>query len=241
MSKAQRFLALKRSDLVAERPLQLGLIEGHDRRVGRVPGSVFYGHLNADLIAEVAPLYLSGSVLDVTYGKGAWWRRFRPDPFASHDIRLDGVDFRALPEADHSWDAVCFDPPYVPRQGRWHEQERRRRRERAYRDNYGLQISRGNVELQELLFAGLAECARVARRWVLVKCTDFVNGRRFWVMHETLLAEARRLGLVCHDLIIHASGPGPGGQQIVRPLRARRAHSYLLVFSVPRIRSARSA
>src|SRR4051812_26056261 len=98
------------------RPVQLGLIEGTDKHVGPLCTSVITGS-NADLIAAIAPLYLTGSVLDVTYGKGMWWRRFQPDPFGHHDIALDGVDFRALPHADGSWSAVCFDPPYVPRQG----------------------------------------------------------------------------------------------------------------------------
>lgn len=230
-------MALNRSAGM-QRPVQLGLIDVGERAVGAIPGSVSFAPLNCDLIASMAPLYLTGSVLDVTYGQGGWWRRHRPEHFAIHDILLDGVDFRALPEADRSWDTVCFDPPYVPRQGRWHEAARRRRRERVYRANYGLEVSRGQAELRELIFAGLAECARVAREWVLVKCTDYVNARRLQLMHVEILQEAQRLGLLVHDLVIHASGPGPGGQQIFTVLRARRAHSYLLVFRVRRIRRA---
>jgi hypothetical protein len=44
-------------------------------------------------------------------------------------------------------------------------------------------------------------------------------------------SRSRRLGLRCHDLIVHAAGTGPGGGQILVPQRARRAHSYLLVYA----------
>jgi len=51
------------------RPLQLGLIEGTDRYTGGTLDSVIHG-TNADLIERVAPWYLTGTVLDVTYGGG---------------------------------------------------------------------------------------------------------------------------------------------------------------------------
>jgi len=64
-----------------------------------------------------------------------------------------------------------------------------------------------------------------------VKCCDFVNGGRFHLGHRQVLDMADRHGLSCHDLIIHATGTGPGGHNIFTPLRARRAHSYLLVLT----------
>lgn len=69
----------------------------------------------------------------------------------------------------------------------------------------------------------------MARRLVLAKCCDFTNGRQFHLGHYVMLKEAERLGLVVEDLIVHASGTGPGGSRISKVLRARRSHSYLLV------------
>jgi hypothetical protein len=211
----------------ATRPMQMALLEGDERPVGPLLTSVFAG-LNGDLIRAVAPLYLTGSVLDTTYGRGMWWTRLRPETLVAHDIELDGVDFRHLPHDDASFDTVCFDPPYVPRQGpntaAPHEQE--------FRDRFGLAESRSGQELRALILAGLEECTRVARRWLLVKCNDYVNGRQFHLGHHLVLARADELGIRCHDLIVHHSGTGPGGSQIKVPLRARRAHSYLLVFDV---------
>lgn len=195
-----------------------------DRPVGSILGSVVVG-TNADLIAAVAPFYLAGSVMDVTYGEGAWWRRFRPENLITHDLKTDGVDFTALPESDRSVDAVCFDPPYIPQGGystsTMPEFVRR----------FGL-TSRSRSELWDLIGAGLAECARVSRRFVLVKCCDFVNGGAFHLGHRAVLDMADELKLRCHDLIVHHTGSGPGGHNIFTPIRARRHHSYLLVFTV---------
>lgn len=218
------------------RPVQTALIERDEHPVGPIPESVSFGD-NSALIAAVAPLYLTGSVLDVTYGRGMWWRRFTPAPFGKHDLALDGVDFRDLPHENRSWDAVCFDPPYVPRQG---PAPATKIVDRAFRSRYGLDIPRGPRELERLIFEGLAECARVSRRFVLVKCCDYVASRNLYLAHVALIAEGERLGLRLHDLVIHAAGVGPGGRQILTVRRARRAHSYLVVFAVPKARASRA-
>jgi len=217
------------------RPVQSSFVEGLERPVGRIPGSVFGGLTNAELVLEFGPLYCAGSVLDVTYGRGTWWKLFHPEPFAFHDLALDGVDFRRLPEAARSWDTVVFDPPYVPRQG---TVPATRIEDTEYRARYGLDVSRTPRQMRALINAGLAECARVARRWVLVKCADYVNDRKFQLGHLAVIAEGERLGLIVHDLIIHAAGPGPGGGHIRRILRARRHHSYLVVFRKRRRRQS---
>lgn len=199
------------------------------RPQGWIMPSVFTG-TNAELIAAVAPMYLTGSVLDVTYGEGNWWTKFRPEDeaFKAHDLyKLDGVDFRALPEADESFDAVCFDPPYVPQGGTGTDDGM------AFRDRFGLiEESTPWIATRDLLQAGLAECARVSRMWVLAKCSDFVTGGTFRLGHRWLLDAADDCGLgEAWDLIVHHTGSGPGGHNIFTPIRARRHHSYLLVFT----------
>lgn len=218
------------------RPVQTAFEVADEYPVGTLPPSVIAGD-NSALIASVAPIYLTGSVLDVTYGRGVWWRRFTPAPFAYHDLALDGVDFRALPHEDRSWDAVCFDPPYVPRLG---TKAAVRLDDGRYRQRYGLDVPRGHRETVALVLDGLAECARVARRYVLVKCCDYVTSRRLYLGHVAVITEAERLGLRVADLIVHAAGAGPGDRQIREVRRSRRTHSYLLVFAVPK-RRARAA
>jgi hypothetical protein len=198
-----------------------------DKPIGYILPSVFVG-TNADLMAAVAPYYLTGSVLDVTYGEGKWWERFRPETFTFHDkFKVDGVDFTDLPEADGSIETVCFDPPYVPQGGAGSDDGM------AFRDRFGLvEESTPWTATRDLMQAGLAECARVAERLVLAKCSDFVSGGRFHLGHRWLLDAATDIGLGDpHDLIVHHTGSGPGGHNIYDPVRARRHHSYLLVFT----------
>lgn len=212
------------------RPMQTALIEGDERAVGPTPQSFLAGD-NAALIASIAPLYLRGSVLDVTYGGGVWWRRFKPEEFAGHDIATDGVDFRALPYGNRSWDTVCFDPPYVPSRAAHTAHPAIKGR---FREAFGLNTIRRRSDLDALVDEGLAECARVARHWVLAKCCDYAeNATQFVLGHVRVIIEGQRLGLRVHDLIVHAGGTGPGNAAIVDPKRSRRAHSYLVVFAVP--------
>jgi hypothetical protein len=198
-----------------------------DKPIGRILPSVFAG-TNAELIAAVAPFYLTGSVCDVTYGLGGWWQKFRPLELMAHDIdpgKGDGVDFTALPEAAATYDAVVFDPPYIP-QGGYDTSTAP-----AFVGRFGL-TSRSRSDLWDMIEAGIIECRRVLRPegYLLVKCMDFVNGRGFHLGHRKVLDLADAAGLRCHDLIVHHTGSGPGGHNIFDPVRARRHHSYLLVF-----------
>lgn len=212
--------------MTVTRPVQTSFMEGMERPVGPILPSVFRG-TNADLVAAVAPLYLTGSVLDTTYGEGAWWLRFTPEPFTFHDLeKVDGVDFRALPEADSSFDTVCFDPPYVLSGGHASPGAA------DLRDRYGLSVGYTHHTLFDLILGGLVECCRVASGFVLVKCMEFAQGGKFHDVPTMVTNVATQNGCVLHDRIVHATGTGPGGHNIYEVKRARRAHSYLLVFEV---------
>ena len=205
--------------------------------LGKILPSVFVG-TNADLMAAVAPFYLTGSVLDVTYGEGKWWDRFKPDPFAAHDLyKLDGVDFTALPDGDASFDTVTYDPPYVLSGG----ESSATLGDEGFQQRYGIGMGRlghnGAQAFERLLSAGLAESARVTRCWLLVKCMEFAQGGGpdggFKDVPYLMRRWGEDLGLRTHDVIVHHTGSGPGGHNIFDPKRARRHHSYLLVFRKP--------
>lgn len=204
-----------------------------DKPIGPILPSVFVG-TNADLMAAVAPFYLTGSVCDVTYGEGGWWTRYQPDPFVAHDkFKLDGVDFTALPEADDTYDAVCFDPPYTISGG----ESTGNLSGGPFQDRYGIghkRIDGGNKSFDSLIITGLREAIRVSRQWVLVKCMEFAQGggpSGFHDIPHDVTREARASGCFKHDQIVHHTGSGPGGHNIFDPKRARRHHSYLLVFT----------
>lgn len=217
------------------RAVQTSLIEGGERSVGPLPVSVVVGD-NSALMASIAPLYLDGSVLDVTYGRGMWWRRFKPEPFLGHDL-ADGIDFRALPHDDDSWDTVCFDPPYIPTRA---AQTASRVLAGRFLPSFGLEETRTKAQLDALHAAGLAECGRVSRRWVLAKCCDYAENRSTFVLgHVKVIEAGTAAGLRVHDIIVHVAGGGPGRSRIKELHRSSRTHSYLIVFSVPRRRTSR--
>lgn len=212
--------------MTVQRDVQMSLIEGFDRPVGHILKSVFTQPHNADLIAAVAPLYLTGSVLDVTYGKGMWWKKFTPDPFTFHDITIDGVDFTDLPHADKSFETVVYDPPYIPAGGA----ATKAQITDSFRNGFGLTAGRTSNDFDQLVLDGLAEVCRVSAHYVLVKCMEFVGSAKFVDKPTEITNAAADLGFVVHDRIVHFAGSGPGGHNIFEVKRARRVHSYLIVF-----------
>lgn len=195
-----------------------------DRAVGPLVPSVIPG-TNAHLVEKVRHLgYLDGTVVDVTYGQGGWWSRWRPAGLVAHDLAVDAVDFTALPYDADAFDTVCYDPPYIPAGGDTTSTAPQ------FQARYGITGGRSQAELDAMVFAGLAETLRVGRRFVLVKCMDYVNGGSFHPMSYRVAARAMELGARMHDELVHHAGPGPGGHNIVDQVRARRCHSKLLVF-----------
>jgi hypothetical protein len=224
----------------ASRDLQLSMLpELVPHRVqGWMMPSVFRG-TNSELIAAVAPMYLTGErIMDATYGNGGWWHKFRPLELVAHDLdpaKGDGVDFTRLPEADRTYDAIAFDPPYVPAGGQNTTTVPR------FRKAYGIDKPRSAGSVFTMMCAGMAECERVLkpRGWLLVKCSDFVNSATFTMGSQVALDMADELKLRTWDLIVHHTGSGPQSREIETPKRARRHHSYLMVFR-KRARGARS-
>lgn len=188
---------------------------------------------NAHMVEDVARLgYLRADwrTVDPTYGRGLWWARWRPDELTVHDLALDGVDFRDLPEVDGAYDAAVFDPPYVCVGGRTTTGLA------DMHDRYGLtDAPRTPAELQALIGDGLAEVARVVRHrgLVLVKCQDYVTSGRLWPGAHHTTTRGLELGLRLVDRLEYLTSPRPqpSGR---RQVHARRNLSTLLVWEVRR-------
>lgn len=192
------------------------------------------GHLIADVV-ELGYIQPDDTVLDVTYGRGNWWTRHRPTHLVEHDLALDGVDFRDLPESDGSVDVVAFDPPYVPQGGTTHEETH------EFRDRFGLNGAPTNrLELTELILDGFAECCRVVRPGgiVLVKCQPFQSGKKFHHVPAIVIGYAEDLGVSLIDELVHRRNTGPTSCDRFNHSRSNRSH--LLVFRRRR-RAARAA
>lgn len=196
---------------------------------GSIP-SVIRGS-NGDLIAAAARLGYLGDpgteVLDLTYGRGLFWTRYRPD-----GLRYDGGDFTARAEFDGSVPVVVYDPPYISTGNRETSTV-----DDLY-DRFGLGELRGWRAVRALIDTGLAEAARILGPggYLLVKCMDYVeSGRKVWNTFH-VAAEGERLGLRLVDRFVHVTGGGP---QVLTNLdgspreqkHAREVASMLLVFT----------
>ena len=186
---------------------------------------------NGPLIAAVGVLWIKPSdlVMDVTYGQGNFWTVLRPERFIAHDLAVDGVDFRQLPEADGSVDVIVFDPPYIPQGGRETSTTP------DFLNRYGLvTVPKTTEELEELIAAGMKECARVLapKGRLLVKCMDYINGARYRQGRHHAVQTAHELGLRQVDEFVHYSGTGPQPERESQ-YHSRRTHTFLCVFQAP--------
>lgn len=192
---------------------------------------------NAELIADVFRLgyiELGDDVLDATYGRGLWWKVYRPGFLVTNDIvqgRADcNYDFRHLPEEwANRFDVVAYDPPYVCVGGR----------ETTgipdLHDRYGLTDAPKNPRaLQALMDLGLLEMKRVTRPGglILMKCQDYISSGKLWPGTYYSQRQAVTLGLEVVDRfehIGHARPQPPGRKQV----HARRNLSTLFVLRKP--------
>lgn len=187
---------------------------------------------NADLIKQAARLYASDphtTIADMTYGKGAFWRKTPHLNVTSSDLLTVSerpYNFRSLPYEDKSFDIVALDPPYLPAPGTFMANDR-------YQNS---ETTKGMLypAIRELFQLGMTEAARVARRQIWVKCKDLVSaGRQCW-LHHHVLEDAEAMGLVGRDLfILDATSRLPSSRWNVQH-HAGKSMSYLWVFDVPK-------
>lgn len=137
---------------------------------------------NADLITAAAQMgYLKGRVLDMTYGQGLFWSKFRPMELWRNDLYVEGLDsqcdFRHFhPSWSNSFDTSVFDPPY--------KLDGTPGEEGPAEANKLYGVARGDrgyesvSELEQLYYDGLEEAFRVTKPkgFILVKCMDQVSG-----------------------------------------------------------------
>ena len=186
---------------------------------------------NGSLIATAAVLHIPDRalVVDMTYGRGRFWTKYRPPNLVMHDLyTVDGVDFHNLPEADGTVDVAVFDPPYIPDGGELTTIP-------DMRDTYGVggaTAPQSVGDIADLYVAGIGEAYRILKRdgRLLVKTMDFVRGGKYHAMRHHVVASAVDVGFTQIDEFVHHSGTGPQpGGRIQRT--SRRAHSFLCVFA----------
>ncbi|MBK7167008.1 MAG: hypothetical protein IPH81_17575 [Candidatus Microthrix sp.] len=194
---------------------------------------------NGHLIAEgVVPFYLDRSmrILDLTNGRGTFWKEWQPDELVRMfntvgDPRARGDvagDFTAAPFPDSSFDVVVFDPPYMPKgtPAGWTMDER-----------YGTGSQRP-AAIVELGMAGINEAVRIVKPGGLVlhKTGRGIDGAKLFTGDDTVTAWAQRR----HNLRVvnqwrYLSRPRPqshrGPQQT-----PRQNYSTLTLFAAPKVK-----
>lgn len=198
---------------------------------------------NSHLIEDVARLgYLKPRdlILDPTFAKGVWWKRWKPDvPMMTlsddpeSSAYAAGHDFRKLSFPDDYFDAVAYDPPYCSRGSRNPTSFD------SMNAHYGLKDApRTPALLQLLINEGMDECFRVLRPArskkdggiMLIKCMSYVSsGEVYPGDFNTYNHATQVLGMTLVDRFLHLTTPRP--QDETRPqAHARNNVSTLFVF-----------
>lgn len=193
---------------------------------------------NDRLFPHVLSLYVSpgGSVADVTYGKGVFWRRVPKDAYKllATDLRT-GVDARRLPYEDGSIDCVVFDPPYMHTPGGT-AHVNHQNYEGYYRNNDVSSGKKYHEAVLDLYFAQAKEAHRVLKPSgvYIVKCADEVCANRQRLTHVEIINELASYGFVIEDLFVLVQNGKPGVSRALGQAHARKNHSYFLVFIKPK-------
>jgi hypothetical protein len=180
---------------------------------------------NGEMIRDVALLgFLPDPVLDLTYGEGGFWTHYSPGlGFQTNDINPgkggEHQDFRLTSWESRSFATVVLDPPYklagTPASG-------------AMDLRFGTDEVRTRNELLALLVSGIAEGARLANKWLLVKVMDQVNSQEMRWLSDVATDVARALEFRKVDTFMLKGGrPQPEGRG---QHHSRKLHSTLLVF-----------
>ncbi len=180
------------------------------------------------MIEDVARLgYLEGSVLDLTYGYGTFWKDWQPAELTTNDLNpAKGefhYDFRKTPWGSKDFDTVVFDPPYKLN-------GTSRPEDCGVDERYGVDVPMRWQDKFELIADGLAEALRLARKYVLLKCMDqVVSGAKRWQTFEMAARVIDHGGWVLADRLdlLVTPRPQPEGR---RQVHSRGNYSTLLVF-----------
>lgn len=188
---------------------------------------------NAELIADaVVPLgYIKPTdhVIDVTYGRGIWWKKYQHPParftggietleqneLAAISYRANGVfyapmDYRSMPAGwTNQFDVVAYDPPYVAMGGR------KTSTIPDFMERFGLESAAANPEA---LFVdnmhGLRECVRITKPGGLIlhKTANYISsGNLVPQVHLTFQAAKgwMKLKLVAEFTMVGHARPQP--------------------------------
>lgn len=192
---------------------------------------------NDEVFPFVLSLYVEpgGTVADVTYGKGVFWKNV---PKGVYDLRATdlagGIDCKDLPYEDASIDCVIFDPPYMHTPGGT-AHVNHQNFEGYYKNNESKSGKKYHEAVLELYFLAAKEAHRILREGgvYVVKCQDEVCANRQRLTHVEIINELEQYGFVAEDLFVVVRRGKPGVSRMLTQVHARKNHSYFVVFIKP--------
>jgi 16S rRNA G966 N2-methylase RsmD len=196
---------------------------------------------NSDIFPQILSLHVpeGAKIADVTYGNGVFWRNVDLSKYdlTSSDIAT-GIDCRALPYQDESFDALVLDPPYMEgllRNNQTHKAGNGKFS--SFREYYsnGDETSEGpkwHAAVTDLYFKAGQEAYRVLKQngVMIVKCQDEVSANRQWLTHIEIINHYEKIGFYTKDLFVVVRTNKVGISRLIKQKHARKNHSYFLVF-----------
>lgn len=183
------------------------------------------GYDQQEIINNILELYNNSRAIDFDpcYNLGMFYKNgIVQEPELKSDIRplLPGVkklDVQYLPFED-KFNCIIFDPPFLADGGS----------KGRIAQRYG---SFNNVlELENFYVNAFRSLRRALKKkgLLIVKCQDFVNGRRNYIILNYVLNLARDFNFKVLDLFILLAKTRPSSR-IIKQQHARKYHSYFVV------------
>jgi len=182
------------------------------------------GYDQQEIINNILKLYNDSQPIDFDpcYNLGCFYKNgIVKDPEIKSDINplLPGVkklDVQCLPYED-KFNCIIFDPPFLVTSGK----------NGKIAGRYG--SFKSVDELKEFYVNSFSSLQRALKKkgLLIVKCQDFVNGRRNYIILNYVLNLARDFNFKVLDLFILLSKTRP--TKIQHQQHARKYHSYFIV------------
>ena len=182
---------------------------------------------NADVFPDILRLYLplGSHVLDMTWGRGVFWRRVPKGDYrlvcCDKETKADvKADLGAMPFPAGIFDSVILDPPYMHGGA-----SVKASINDCYRNRNG-----SHESVVRLYGRGVLEAARLLRQGgtLIVKCQDEIESGKQRLTHVEIVELLGLFGFFVLDLFILTTCTTPAMREKYQK-SARKNHSYFIV------------